>query len=89
MPKANLIVQVDEPALPAVLLGSVPTPSGLTMVRAVDEAIAADRLREVLAATRKYTVVHCCSQDVPFGIIMGAGADGVVVRPQPATAGGL
>ena len=81
VPKATLIVQVDEPALPAVLLGSVPTPSGLSMVRAVDEEIARDRLREVLAATRKYTVVHCCSQDLPFGIIMGAGADGVSFDP--------
>jgi methionine synthase II (cobalamin-independent) len=81
VPKATLIVQLDEPALPAVLRGSVPTPSGLTMVRAVDEEIARDRLREVLAATRKYTVVHCCSQEVPFGIIMGAGADGVSFDP--------
>jgi hypothetical protein len=79
--KATLIVQFDEPALPAVLSGAVPTPSGLTMVRAVDEEIARDRLREVLAATQKYTVVHCCSQDLPFGIIMGAGADGVSFDP--------
>jgi Cobalamin-independent synthase, Catalytic domain len=81
VPKATLIVQFDEPALPAVLRGSVPTPSGLTMVRAVDEEVVRDRLREVLAATRKYTVVHCCSQDLPFGIIMGAGADGVSFDP--------
>jgi hypothetical protein len=47
----------------------------------VDEEIARDRLHEVLAATRKYTVVHCCSQDLPFGIIMGAGADGVSFDP--------
>jgi cobalamin-independent methionine synthase catalytic subunit len=81
VPKATLIVQVDEPALPAVLRGSVPTPSGLSMVRAVDEEIARDRLHEVIAATRKYTVVHCCSNDLPFGIIMGAGADGVSFDP--------
>ena len=81
MQKATLIVQLDEPALPAVLRGSVPTPSGLSTVRAVDEEVARDRLREVLAATRKYTVVHCCSQDLPFGIIMGAGADGVSFDP--------
>ena len=81
VPKATLIVQVDEPALPAVLRGSVPTPSGLSMVRAVDEEVVRDRLREVLAATRKYTVVHCCSQDLPFGIIVDAGADGVSFDP--------
>ena len=81
VPKATLIVQFDEPALPAVLRGGVPTPSGLSMVRAVDEEIVRDRLHEVLAATRKYTVVHCCGQDLPFGIIMGAGADGISFDP--------
>ena len=81
VPKATLIVQFDEPALPAVLRGSVPTPSGLSNVRSVDEEVVRDRLREVLAATRKYTVVHCCGQDLPFGIIMGAGADGVSFDP--------
>ena len=81
VPKATLIVQFDEPALPAVLRGGVPTPSGLSMVRAVDEETVRDRLHEVLAATRKYTVVHCCGQDLPFGIIMGAGADGISFDP--------
>jgi hypothetical protein len=81
VPKATLIVQFDEPSLPAVLRGSVPTPSGLGRVRTVDEEIARDRLHEVLAATQKYTVVHCCGQDLPFGIIMGAGADGISFDP--------
>jgi methionine synthase II (cobalamin-independent) len=81
VPKATLIVQFDEPALPAVLHGAVPTPSGMSRVRAVDEEIARDRLHEVLAATRKYTVVHCCGHDVPFGIIVDAGADGVSFDP--------
>lgn len=81
VPKAVLIVQLDEPVLPAVLHGAVPTASGLSRVRAVDEEIVRDRLREVLAATPKYTVVHCCGQGVPFGIIVGAGADGVSFDP--------
>jgi len=81
VPKATLIVQFDEPSLPAVLRGAVPTPSGLSRVRAVDEEVVRDRLHEVLAATRKYSVVHCCSQDFPFGIIMGAGANGVSFDP--------
>jgi Cobalamin-independent synthase, Catalytic domain len=81
VPKATLLVQFDEPALPAVLRGAVPTPSGLSRVREVDEETVRDRLHEVLAATPKYTVVHCCSQDVPFGIIVGAGADGVSFDP--------
>lgn len=89
VPKAVLIVQFDEPALPAVLRGSVPTPSGLSRVRAVDEEIVRERLTRVLAATRKYTAVHCCSQDLPFGIITGAGADAVSFDPSLLRRGDL
>src|SRR5215471_11656 len=77
VPRATLLVQLDEPALPAVIEGSVPTASGLSRVRAVDEEVLRERLLEVLAAPRRYTVVHCCSRNVPFGIITGAGADAV------------
>jgi methionine synthase II (cobalamin-independent) len=75
VPGATPVVQFDEPALPAVVRGSVPTPSGLSRVRAVDEEILRARLHEVLAAANRYTIVHCCSQDYPFGLITGAGAD--------------
>jgi methionine synthase II (cobalamin-independent) len=75
VPGATPVVQFDEPALPAVVRGSVPTPSGLSRVRAVDEEILRARLHEVLAAANRYTIVHCCSQDYPFGLITSAGAD--------------
>jgi len=77
VPGATLLVQLDEPALPAAALGMVPTPSGLSRVRAVEEEILRDRLRTVLAATRAYTIVHCCAPGYPFGIVTGAGADAV------------
>jgi methionine synthase II (cobalamin-independent) len=77
VPGAVLLVQLDEPALPAVVDGAVPTPSGLSRVRAVEEEVLRDRLREVLTATRAYTVVHCCAPGYPFGIITGAGANAV------------
>lgn len=77
VPKAAILVQLDEPALSAVANGAVPTPSGLSRVRAVDEEILRDRLREVLAATRAYTIVHCCAPGYLFGVITGAGADAV------------
>ena len=81
IPKATILVQLDEPALPSVLHGAVPTPSGLSSVRAVEDEVARERLHEVLAATRQYTVVHCCARDLPFGLIMSAGADGVSFDP--------
>jgi methionine synthase II (cobalamin-independent) len=78
IPGATLMVQLDEPALPAVIAGAVPTASGLSRVRPVEEEVLRERLHEVLAAPRgRHTVVHCCSRDVPFGIITGAGADAV------------
>jgi hypothetical protein len=81
VPKATLLVQFDEPALPSVLHGEVPTPSGLSRVRAVEDEAARDRLHEVIAATRQYTVVHCCARELPFGLIVSAGADGVSFDP--------
>jgi methionine synthase II (cobalamin-independent) len=77
VPGARLLVQLDEPALPAVINGAVPTPSGMGRVRMPDEEVLRDRLREVLDATRGYTIVHCCAAGYPFGIITGAGADAV------------
>jgi methionine synthase II (cobalamin-independent) len=77
VPGAVLLVQLDEPSLPAVVDGAVPTPSGLSRVRAVEEEVLRDRLREVLTATRAYTVVHCCAPGYPFGIITEAGANAV------------
>ncbi len=77
VPRATIAVQFDEPSLPAVIQGSVPTASGLSRVRAVEEEVLRDRLHEVLAASGRYSIVHCCSRDCPFGIITGAGADAV------------
>ena len=39
VPGATLLVQLDEPPLPAVLHGAVPTPSGLSRVRAVEDEV--------------------------------------------------
>ena len=77
VPGATLLVQLDEPSLPAVADGGIPTPSGLSRVREVDEEVLRAKLREVLEATRAYTIVHCCASGYPFEIINGAGADAV------------
>ncbi len=76
VPGARLLLQVDEPALPAVLGGAVPSASGFNRVPAVEEADAESGLRAVLSATAAPTVVHCCGMSAPLGIIRRAGADG-------------
>ena len=77
VPGAQLVVQLDEPSLPAVAEGEVPTASGLSRLAAVEEDTLRDGLAQVLASIRGYTVVHCCATTVPFGIIRAAGAGAV------------
>ncbi len=77
VPGATVLLQLDEPALPAVVAGAVPTASGLNRVPAVDSAVASDGLRRVLRATTAFAIVHCCAPDVPFGIIAECGAGAV------------
>jgi hypothetical protein len=74
LPGATVLLQLDEPALPAVLAGSVPTASGLSRLGAVDATLARDGLRPVLDATTAFSVVHCCARGVPFRLIKESGA---------------
>ena len=55
------VVQLDEPGLPAVLAGSVPTPSGFGTVAAVPESVALELLHSVLEALPAPRIVHCCA----------------------------
>ncbi|MFC4060774.1 methionine synthase [Planomonospora corallina] len=75
----ELVVQLDEPGLPGVLAGTVPTASGFGRLRAVEAPVATERLRSVLAALPEgsFPIVHCCAPEVPFGVLRGAGARGV------------
>src|SRR6476659_3688998 len=60
VPGAQLVLQVDEPSLPAVIEGRRPTASGFGMVRAVDPQVALTALETVLvAAPEGSRVVHC------------------------------
>jgi methionine synthase II (cobalamin-independent) len=77
-PSAQVVLQVDEPALPAVLAGRVPTPSGLGTVGAIDEAEAQPMLGSLIAASGADAVaVHCCALDAPLTLLGRAGADAV------------
>ncbi|MGK5498708.1 methionine synthase [Streptomyces sp. URMC 125] len=78
VPGAAVVLQLDEPSLPAVLAGRVPTASGYRTHRAVDRGVAEQALRQVLeAAGEGPAVVHCCAPGVPFGLLRRAGAAGI------------
>jgi len=76
VPGAHVLLQLDEPALPAVIAGEVPTASGLNRVPAAEASGLETGLRTIISAAATFTVVHCCAMSVPFGIIKGAGAHG-------------
>jgi hypothetical protein len=72
-----LIVQIDEPALPAVLSAAVPTASGFGRHRKVDTPEASDLLALVLSAVSDAGAepwVHSCAPGVPWDVVRRAGA---------------
>ena len=80
IPGAGVVVQIDEPALPAVLAGSLSTASGFGTVRSV----AAVRAIEVLAkvtgtVTGHPTVAHCCDSAAPLRLFRAAGFDALSI----------
>jgi methionine synthase II (cobalamin-independent) len=78
----RLVVQVDEPALAAVLAGSVPTASGFHRHRSVDLPEASQALGWVLesvAASGAEPWVHSCAAGTPLDLLRGAGARGLSV----------
>ncbi|GAA4678687.1 methionine synthase [Nocardioides nanhaiensis] len=78
----RLVVQLDEPALPAVLAARVPTASGFGRHRTVEPAVASEALGWVLDAVRDEGAepwVHCCAAGAPLSLLRGAGAHGLAV----------
>ena len=78
----RLVVQVDEPALTAVLAGAVPTASGFGRHRTVHPPEASQALGWVLDAITGAGAepwVHSCAAGTPLDLLRGAGAVGLSV----------
>ncbi|RJQ69919.1 methionine synthase [Pseudonocardiaceae bacterium YIM PH 21723] len=74
---ARIVLQLDEPSLPGVLAGRLPTASGYGTVRAVSEAAARTLLRSVIDSLDVPVVIHCCAPKPPITLLREAGAAGV------------
>ncbi|WP_433223735.1 methionine synthase [Dactylosporangium sp. CS-047395] len=79
LPRASVLLQLDEPSLPAVLAGRVPTESGFGTLRSVDPSVARSALSAVMSAAGVPSVVHCCASSVPLTLLREAGAIGVAL----------
>ncbi len=76
----RLVVQVDEPVLPAVRDGRIPTASGYGRHRSVDRPELSAALELVLGAASAEGAepwVHSCASDVPWDLVRAAGARGL------------
>ena len=87
LPGARLLVQLDEPALPGVLAGTVPTASGFGRLRSVEPPVAEELLAKVLRGLPDdvVSVVHCCAADVPVALLRRAGAGALSLDLRLAT----
>ncbi|GAA2573395.1 methionine synthase [Actinomadura fulvescens] len=79
LPHAELLVQFDEPGLPAALAGTVPSASGFARLRPIEAPIAEETLRQVIDAAGAFPIVHCCAPNVPYRLLRGAGAKAISV----------
>lgn len=73
---ADLVVQVDEPSITAVLDGGIPTASGFSRHRSVQPPEADALLRlvtDVIDTSGARPVVHSCATDIPIALLFGAG----------------
>jgi hypothetical protein len=77
VPGARLLLAFDEPLLPVVLLGRVPTASGFGRLPQPAEGIAEDRLAAAFGPVLAAGVapgVHCCASHPPVELMRKAGA---------------
>ncbi len=79
IPGATVLLQVDEPSLPAVLAGLVPTESGLRTLRSVAASTVESALRDLVSAAGVPMIVHCCAARPPLRLFRDAGATAVSV----------
>ncbi|MGW0478715.1 methionine synthase [Nonomuraea sp. NPDC003214] len=70
----EIVLQLDEPGLPGVLAGTVPTASGFGRLAAVEEWRVEESLRSFTDP-----VVHCCAPSTPFALLRRAGVRAVSV----------
>jgi hypothetical protein len=77
LPGAEIVVQFDEPGLPAVITGALPTASGFGRLKAIEEPVIVEGLRTVLdaatAAGAIGTVLHSCAADLPIEMLVKTG----------------
>ena len=79
VPGASVLLQLDEPSVPAVLAGRVPTESGLRTLRSVPSSTVRSTLATIVDAVSAPVIVHCCASGAPLRLFREAGAAAVAI----------
>ena len=82
IPGGRVMLWIDEPALPSVLAGSLPTQSGRSTYAAVEQPVAEQALLSIVDAVHASgaaAVIHCCAARPPLALLRRTGADALSV----------
>jgi len=79
LPRASVLLQLDEPSMPAVIAGHIATESGLGAYKPVNGPEAATGLRTITEAVGVPVIVHCCAPAVPLQVVRDAQAAAVAL----------
>lgn len=77
--EADVVVQIDEPTLPAALAGRLTGVTSLSAVHPVDESMAAALLDDFVSALGVPTSVHVCAADIPWKLLSRTSVECVAV----------
>jgi methionine synthase II (cobalamin-independent) len=77
VPGATVLVQLDEPSLPAVLQGGLPSVSGFGKLAAVESTVVEQELADLVRRLAVPVVLHCCASRMPMDLFRAAGAAGL------------
>jgi methionine synthase II (cobalamin-independent) len=84
-----VVVQFDEPSLPAALQGRLTGVTSLSPVHPVDESVAISLLDDCVAVVGGDVVVHSCSADLPWKALQRSSIHAVSVDVSTLTAADL
>ena len=75
----TVVVQFDEPLLPAALAGRLTGVTSLTPVHPVDASMAMSLLDECVATVATDVVVHSCAPELPWKVLCGSAVDALSI----------
>ncbi|NVN53932.1 putative Methionine synthase, vitamin-B12 independent [Mycolicibacterium hippocampi] len=87
--ESDVVVQFDEPSLPAALLGRLTGVSTLSPVHPVDEAVVTELLDECVAVVGGDVAVHSCAAGLPWKLLQHSAIAAVSVDVNTLTAADL